>query len=95
MSEAEAMGHFLHDIMNPDPQPGPPCVHTFSPGTDEELAADTLAVLATFAEMVRFADRYYGSLKEELGDDRVLECLDHAASCVRTAAMPPAHTVTS
>ena len=39
MSEAEAMGHFLHDIMNPDPQPGPPCAHTFSPGTDEELAA--------------------------------------------------------
>jgi len=91
---AEAMGSFLHHILNPESPPGPPYVHVFSPGIDEELASDTVAVLEMFAEMVRSTDRY-GHLKEELGDDRVLECLEYAARLVRNAAVPPAHTVTS
>lgn len=37
MSGDEAMGHFLHGMLNPDPQPGPPYVHTFSPSQPEAV----------------------------------------------------------
>lgn len=48
-----------------------------------ELTADTIAVLEGFAEMVASTDRYPG--KDEFGDERTTECLEHARECVERA----------
>lgn len=56
--------------------------------TTPDLTADTTSILDDFIHMVAKTDRYPG--KDEFGDERTAECLEHARACVeRARPLPP------